>query len=157
MALMTVAEVVDITLPTKNLDTALLDNSLPLAELKYIKKALGKDLYDQLMAEKTAGQYTGLNQVLVETYIKPCLARYVVYEALPMIKVDVTSNGLQTLKTDFTIQASDADMGILRNKMLSDAELYLYEMMEYLRINLTFFPKFLYTEEVSGRSLPYLY
>ncbi|MDX2000969.1 MAG: hypothetical protein SFW35_00925 [Chitinophagales bacterium] len=155
--LITAQEVINLALPNKNMDSALLSPSIPLAELKYMSKALGKPFFDALQAQAASGQYLGLNQYLHTSYLKPCLARYVVYEALPMIKAEVTANGLQTAHTDYAVPISNTDFAMLRNKFLSDAETLLQEMLVYLKANAPAFPDFKCTDTQSSNHLPFLY
>jgi hypothetical protein len=155
--LITSSEIIQLVLPNKNLDNALLDDSIPVAELKYIRKIIGKELYNQLIVQQAAQQFTGLNETLLNTYLKPCLARYVVYEAMPLIKAEITSNGLQTPAIEYNLPVSAADFAMLRNKMFSDAELMLHEMLDYISEYSSSFPTYTCDNNISGTSLPYLY
>ena len=157
MALITAADVITLAIPSKNIDPSLLADSIPLAEVKYIKKAMGHQLYELIVSEFATNTYTGLNQTLLDNYIKPCLARYVVYEALPLMKAEMTSNGIQSLRTDFATPATGTDLGVLRSKLLSDAELYLHEMTQYIIHHQSSFPLYTCQREVGGKSLPFLY
>jgi hypothetical protein len=155
--LITSSEIIQLILPNKNFDNALLNDSIPLAELKYLRKAIGKELYNQLAVQQAAQQYTGLNETLISAYLKPCLARYAVYEAMPLIKAEITSNGLQTPSIEYNQPVSDADFAMLRGKMLADAELMLREMLEYIKENSGSFPAYTCDNNISGTTLPYIY
>lgn len=139
------------------MDESLLADSIGLAELKYVKKALGAELYEQLLSENQAQNFTGQNQTLLETYLQPLLARYVVYEALPLMKAEIGSQGIQSNRTEYSLPATDADFGLLRSKMLSDAELLLAEMQGYIKTNSAQFPLYKCPTNISDKTLPYLY
>ncbi len=158
MSLITATEIINLVLPVKNLDTNLLEDSIGLAELKYIKKALGADLYQTLLTENQSQSFTGLNETLLNTYLKPTLARFVVYEALPLIKAEITSNGIQTPEIDYAAPVSDSAFAMLRNKMLSDAGLLMQEMQQYMADNAAQFPTTgCGKQAISDNNLPYLY
>lgn len=156
--LMTAAEVIDLVLPVKNLDAALLEDNIELAQIKYLKESLGQELYVQLINQTNAGSYTGLNETLLNDYIKPALARYVVYESLPLIKAEITSNGVQMPTTEYGLPADEASFAMLRNKMKSDAGLLLRELDLYLLDNASNFPHASCNRNNSfDNNLPYLY
>ena len=158
MSLLTPTEVIAHAMPGKNLDTALVADSIPVASLKYIKPLLGATLYNTLVAESVGQTFTGLNQTLCNDYLKDALARYVVYEALPLMKAEITSNGIQTPSIDYHVPVSDTDFAMLRNKMLSDAELMLSEMKDYIEANRSSFPDYPHcAKDSSHSSMPYLY
>ena len=157
MGLITAAGVVAEVLPNRNIDENLLEDSIPIAELKYIKKLLGKDLYNLIVSENTSQVFTGLNQTLLDNHLKRILSRYVVYEAMPMIKAEITSNGINVPNIDFNLPVDDTGFAMLRNKMLSDAELLVAEMREYLNDNSSSFPLFNCDQNISDKTLPYLY
>jgi hypothetical protein len=158
MSLLTPAEVIALAMPGKNLDTALVADSIPIASLKYIKPLLGNMLYNTLLVESVAQIFTGLNQTLINDYLKDALARFVLYEALPLIKAEITSNGIQTPSIDYHLPVNDTDFAMLRNKMLSDAELLATEMTDYIKSNRTSFPDYpTCPDDRSHGSLPFLY
>jgi hypothetical protein len=158
MSLLTPAEVIALAMPGKNLDTALVADSIPIASLKYIKPLLGNTLYNILVAESVAQTFTGLNQTLINDYLKDALARFVLYEALPLMKAEITSNGIQTPSIDYHVPVNYTDFAMLRNKMLSDAELLVTEMKAYLERNRTSFPDYpTCPNDSTHGSLPFLY
>ncbi len=158
MPLITPQEVINLAIPGKNLDTALVAESIPIASLKYIKPVVGASLYSLLTAESVGNTFTGLNQSLCNDYLKDALARYVLYEALPLMKAEITSNGIQTPAIDFHVPVNDTDFGMLRNKLLSDAELLAREMTDYLKRNRASFPDYPNCpDDSSHSSLPFLY
>ncbi len=158
MSLLTPTEVIALAMPGKNLDTALVADSIPIASLKYIKPLLGVALYNTLIAESVAQTFTGLNQTLCNDYLKDALARFVLYEALPLMKAEITSNGIQTPSIDYHVPVNDTDFAMLRNKVLSDAELMANEMKAYIERNRTAFPDYPNCPNDSTHgSLPFLY
>lgn len=157
MPLITAETCINLVIPAKNMDEGLLTDSIGLAELKYVKKALGAAFYEQLLSENQSQTFTGLNQTLLEKYVRPLLARYVIYEALPLMKAEIVSQGIQTHRTEYGLPATDADFGLLRSKMLSDAELLLAETQAYIKANVSQFPLYECPKNISNKTLPYLY
>lgn len=157
MSLMTAREIIDEVLPAKNMDEALLQDNIELAELKYIKRNLGDTYYAQLQSEVLAQTFTGLNEDLLVDHIKPTLARYVVYEALPMMKAEITANGIQMPRTDMSDPVNETSYAGLRNKLMSDAELLMAELMDFVKEQRSSFPTIKHYTPDSDHNLPFLY
>lgn len=157
MSLMTAREVINEVLPAKNMDEALLQDNIELAELKYLKRNLGDACYIQLQNEADAQVFTGLNEELLTDHIKPVLARYVVYEALPMMKAEITANGIQMPRTDMSDPVNETSYAGLRNKLMSDAELLMAELMDFVKEHRASFPNIKHHTPDTDHNLPLLY
>lgn len=157
MSLMTAREIINEVLPAKNMDEALLQDNIDLVELKYIKRNLGDAFYEQLQNEVLSQNFTGLNEDLLVDHIKPTLARYVVYESLPMIKAEITANGIQMPRTDMSDPVNETSYAGLRNKLMSDAELLMAELMDFIKEHKSSFPSIKHHTPDSDHHLPFLY
>ncbi len=128
MDLITTQQIVDNVIPGKSIDQALLQNDIVLAEERYIETALGTDLYVKLRA----GTLDADHQELLDTYVIPALARFVVYEAMPQMHVNITSAGLVINNTEFSDAASSKAVAVSRNNMLSKAEHFRGRMIQFI-------------------------
>lgn len=129
---MTATEVVTEYLVQGNFDEALVDKEIEPTQRRYIKKALGDDFYDELVTQVDLGTLTADNTELMDTWIKKVLSRYCVYEALPHIRNNITSQGVVINNTEFNEQSSRQDFGSLRSKVQSDADFEMTEMQKWL-------------------------
>ena len=134
MALINASIVISSGLSQANFDEALIDNDFNLIEKKYIRPVLGEDLYDELIADGSSG-WSAANQTLVEDYIQPCLAKYVIYESLPMIRGNITSSGIVVNDPQTSNAASDNVYHNIRSKIISDAEFLKSLLKDYLDDN----------------------
>lgn len=126
---MTASEIVTEYLPQGNFDENLIDKEIEPAQRKYIRAAIGKDFYDDLIA--SFGSYTA-DEAELMTYLKRALARYVVFECLPMIRNNITSQGVMINDTEFSEQSSRQDFAALRSKVASDGDFECKEMVDWL-------------------------
>lgn len=135
--IMTAAQVVSEALVDINTDEALFDKNILFSQRKYIRSVLGEDLYDLILVQiASTVDMTAENQILIEDYIRPCLARYVVYESMPGMRIQISSQGLMlNNETDQTRQSAAFDYGTLRNTILSQAEFYKQDLIDYMTDN----------------------
>ena len=117
------------------MDAALVMNQLPLCEIKYIRRALGAPLYNLLKSGQANNTLAGVYKELMKTYIQPCLANYVMYEASPFMAAEPTSAGYTNLTGESYETAPSRAITTTRDKFLKDAELYLEEGIDYILDN----------------------
>lgn len=128
MDLITTQQIVDNAIPGKNIDQTLLEKDIVLAEERYIETALGTDLYVKLRA----GSLDVDHQKLLDDFVIPALARFVIYESMPQMHVNITSAGLVVNNTEFSDAASSKAVATSRNNMLSKAEHFRGRMIEFI-------------------------
>ena len=142
MDLITTQQIVDEVIPGKSIDQALLEKDILLSEERYIETALGTDLYVKLRAGSLDADHT----TLLNTYVIPALARFVVYESMPQMHVNITSAGLVINNTEFSDAASSKAVATSRNNMLSKAEHFRGRMIQFIldqqKLDSTKFPDY---------------
>ena len=147
-AVITAQQVVNIVLSGASFDVSLLSQHIIKSQRKYLKTALGDDFYDQIVAlmDGTTGMMNGTATSdytnLLADYIKPTISRFVMFEALPMIRTNISSAGVVVNRTEFADQSDKADYGSLRSSLLSDAEWYRTQMVDFLVDNEDIFTLF---------------
>lgn len=129
--IITSQQVVEIVLSGASFDVALLDRHIPISQRKYIKTALGEDFYDEIIG-MVDGTKSDIYNTLINDYITPCLAWFVMFEALPFVRTNITSAGVMNNRSEFSEQSDKSDYGALRSSLLSNAEWYRKEMTDYL-------------------------
>lgn len=135
--LMTAAEVITEVIPNSSFDEQLLDLNIVISQRKYIKTALGEDMYDNLLDETatfllTGSGYTGRNKELMEEWLKPCLSRFIVYEGLPVMRNNLTSQGVIQNFSEFGSQSDRFDFGQMRDKFFADGSFLRDDMLEFI-------------------------
>lgn len=148
MNLITVQQIIDEVVVRKNVDPVLIESDILLAQERYIKDALGYKLYDEIVAQFEGGQdsdsdtdpLSSVNQTLLETYIRPALARYVIYEAIPTMHLDIGSQGIMKNFTDYSHQHSKGDVSYLRDVMLNKADFFRDRMIKFIEDNIADYP-----------------
>lgn len=132
--IVTSQQVVEIVLSGASFDVALLDRHIPISQRKYLKPALGEDFYEEITGMMDGTKSDDYNN-LINDYIAPCLAWFVMFEALPFIRTNITSAGVVNNRTEFADQSDKSDYGALRSSLLSNAEWYRKEMTDFLKDN----------------------
>lgn len=132
--IMTVAEVKTLAIVDSNLDTAYLDDNILPSQRKWFRSFLGNDFYEEILGQvDNSATLTTDNNTLIEDYIKPALAHYVIYRALPRIRNQVAKGGVYNPLSETADVASGLDYGRLRDDYLTKAE--------ELRLEIDFFIK----------------
>ena len=124
---------------TSNIDPKLFEVQIEIAQLRYLKPAIGKDFYDQLVVEVDT-TFSGLNETLWNSYLKKALAFYTAYESLPNIKSEVTNLGVKMWDNEFTEEAPEKNYAYLRQQFQKAGDLYTAEGREYIEDNMDSFP-----------------
>lgn len=131
--IITVAEVKDLALKTANFDSALIEDYLLPAQRQYIKPYLGKDFYNEML-EQVSGDssMTSDNSALLNDWIKPALAHFVVNDALPAIRVNITSTGVMVNTSETSQSASSGDASMLRQSNIAMGERWLKHATDFI-------------------------
>ena len=130
---MTATEVIAKAIPNADFDVALLDKRILKAQRKYVRALLSEDYYLEIQEEIATATLTADNTTLLNDYIKPMLAYYVIYEALPSIRNNVTSSGVMENTQEFATQSDRFDYASLRNQVLADAEDWRAELLYFIK------------------------
>ena len=131
--LMTSAEVRAICIPDATFDTERLDKFIFMVQLHYVEPAIGETLYETLLSEKAASSYSAENQLLVTNFLEPMMAWFVLYEAFPFIRNNVTPAGIMVNTTEFQQQSSKEDYAGVRNHCMIMAERWKEQMWRYVQ------------------------
>lgn len=134
-------EVVKYCIPNKNFDQALIKTSyIESAELQHIKPVLTKDFWNEIYTQYRSDSLSQVNLALVNDYIKPALAFYVLHIASPFMMVQHTSAGIQINNTEFSTSASRDNRADVETALLKIADSFVDRLKNYIENNLTLFP-----------------
>jgi len=131
--LMSATEIIAKAIPNADFDVALLDKRILKAQRRYVRDLISEDFYEELQTQIAGGSLTPDNTTLLDDYIKPMLSYYVIYEALPEIRNNITSSGVMENAHEFAQQSSRFDYASLRNQMLADAEDWRGELIHFIK------------------------
>ncbi len=126
-----------------NLDVKEIYPFYKLSQDKYVRDALGDNLYDALSAAVIADTLTN-DQIHLLKLIRPSLAYYMIWDALPFLQNKIKNIGVVSTADDKQTNAARADFKDLRADMLNNAEYYMERVKKYLCNNTALFPE--YTE-----------
>ena len=109
----------------------------------YIMKILGYKLYNELQDAIIADTVTS-DQTELLALIRPCLAWYSYYMALPFVLVKTTNKSLVVKNSDNSNAISFEDMKYLKSSSENTAQSYSEQIVNYLTnpVNYTKFPSY---------------
>lgn len=131
-----------------SVDFELLKPAILEAQEIHIRDVIGSGIYNQIISEVTSGTFTGLNQSLLNNYIKPALVKWVLVEALPEIAYRIVNKGLMTKNADNAQPISESQILARVDRYKNKAEYYSERITKYIKANITDFP--LYNNPGSG-------
>jgi len=155
--LTTASEVISKAFTNLNTDPTLVkDSYIETAQIRHIKPILANGvvkLSDSLYQEIVDQNNTATdNLILLDDYIKPCLAFFVLFEVLPHLHVNTTSAGLQLPSSDFSSTASDAQRALIRKDAIDKGNSLVDKMTEFIEdeSNEGKYPKYYASRNVSN-------
>ena len=144
--LITAAQVIEMSFSNASTDPSLIKSQyIRAAQARFIRPLIGDDMYDELVAEKDANVYTGLNLTLIETYLQPALAFYVKLLCLADMRLNTTSQGLMINNSEFANSGNREDKADLAASTRDIADTLLNEAIKYIEDedNIDSFPLYL--------------
>lgn len=132
--MITTSEIKTQAIVNSNLDAAYLDQYILFSQRKYLRTFLGEDFYDEILSQvDDTSTLTTDNSTLLESYLKPMLAHYVVYESLPQIRNQIAKGGVYLNLSETADAASDLDYSRTRNDYLAKAEAWKQETDYFIK------------------------
>lgn len=124
-----------------NLDVKKIYPFYKLVQDKHVRDALGDALYNTLCSHLIADTLTADEVSLLEL-IRPTMAYYMVFEALPWIDTAVNNIGVVSMADDKQTKSSDGNLNRLRNDARNNAEYYMQRVKRYLCNNSALYPDY---------------
>ena len=123
-----------------NVDERLMVDALWTAQREYILPILGTDLFNDIISKAAAGTLAGNDLILVNTYIAPCLLKYLVFEMTPILAYKYRNKGVVQQTSENSQATSFDDLNHLLNRWRDKAEMFAEDIINYLCANSTLFP-----------------
>jgi hypothetical protein len=130
--IITVSEVESNALKTATFDDALIEDFILPSQRHYLRPFLGIDFYNELLTQVELSTLTSDNSTLLNDWIKPMLSYYIVYDAFPSIRVNITSKGVMINQSETSVAASNSEASTLRQNYLSLAERWKKDTTDYI-------------------------
>lgn len=131
--ILTTSEVKSLAIVSAKFDKAYIDQYILLSQRRYLRSYLGVDFYNEILDQlDNTSTLTADNLELINNYLKPCLAHYVVYESLPQVRNQISKGGVYNNLSDTGDVASGLDYGRLRDDYLSKAEALKDEISNFI-------------------------
>ena len=129
-------EVIENALLHDNIDPSLIkDTFIEVSQEEHIRPILTQDLYDLIVSEKNSGTFTGLNETLLNDYIKPALSFFVILDILPTLTLRITNKGLMINSSETSQAATREERLDIMTKYRELGKTMLEKMERYLDDN----------------------
>jgi hypothetical protein len=151
--LTTVEDIKEVTSISRNIDTALLEPYLVIAEEFYILDILGQSLTTEIKDQITGNTLTFLNDKLIRVYIRPLVAYACWYEAMPFINYKTVQKGIVKQTSDNTESVSLDEFDLIRNAVQDKIRFFQTRLKTYLDDNAASYP--LYRANCNNTTAPY--
>lgn len=127
----------------ENVDEKYILNTILYCQELYTKEILGTALYDEIKGQIEASNLSSNNQTLRDSYLRPALKWWVLYEAMDMLHVKLTNKGVVIKNSENSEPASSDYIIRLKEKFRNLAERYDQKTRLYLIENSSTFTKYL--------------
>lgn len=129
---------------TANVDVQLFLPFIEVAQSKWIRDVLGNKLYQKLVDGIINSTLSTDESDLLKDFIRPIVAWYVVFEALPYLNAKIRNKSVLKGSTGAeTLQPVDLEeLKYLRNEAKNNGEFYMKKLQDWLCLNGKNFPEY---------------
>ena len=141
--LITSLEVIETAFIHTKIDPSLIKNSyIEVSQEEHIRPILTQDLYDLVVSENTSGSFTGGNETLLNSYIKPALAFFVASDIIPHLAIRTNNKGLMINTSETSEAATREERTDIMKRYREQGTTMLEKMERYIDDNSSSFPKY---------------
>ncbi len=132
--IITTTEIIDLAIPLKaGFEPRFFEKWILKAQRQYIRPFLGDDFYEELLDQVEGATLTADNTALLDDYLKPMLAHYIVFERLPEINDHVSNSGTMSDFNEFSNASGNTGKGLVRNQKYADAQHYEQQADQFIK------------------------
>ena len=146
----TVQDIKEYTSVSKNISPEILQPYIKMAETFHLRRVLGENLDNSLLAMISGDTLSGSSYTLVQEYIIPTSIWFSYYEALPFVWTRSNAKGLTKGFSDTTSALDVKEYQMIKQELWDKAIMYLNRLIDYLNDNVTTYP--LYGNCSAGKS-----
>jgi hypothetical protein len=137
-----------------NVDPKIFRSAISDAQDMYLLPILGTNLYNDVVTSVSGFVVSGTPisqpyQVLLDTYIRPTLVKYSLFRMVITLSYKFQNKNIGVKSSEFSQQASYADLTKLKEQSLDDAEVYAERLTRFLLANNATYPKYLNQENAN--------
>jgi len=111
------------------------------AQAVRLQQILGTDLYEKILTETADSTIAGAYITLKDSYIKPSLLYWTLWDALPHLKVKIDNGGIVERTSEYTTQIGTTEIDRIREDYKAKAQFMDRRMIDYLCNNSSSFPE----------------
>lgn len=137
------SEIKEKTFVDENVDEKSLREAILWCQEEYTKSVLGTALYNEIKGEIENGTITADNTTLRDSYIRPALRWWVIYEAMDELHMKATNKAIMTKRSDNSDPVNLNDILMLKSKYQNRAQRMDEKLRLYLIENSTTYPLYL--------------
>jgi hypothetical protein len=140
--LITDSDLVKFTATNGNVDVDKFVQFIKIAQDIHIQNYLGTKLLEKIEADIIAGTLSGNYLNLVNTYIKPMLIHWAMFEYLPFAAYTIANKGVYKHGSENATNAEKNEIDFLAEKERSIAQHYTERFINYMCFNNYLFPEY---------------
>lgn len=122
-----------------NVDVSLIVPFIDVAQIQ-LKRILGKELLNEIINEVENNTLTAENILLLDNYIQPYLLWLTLKEANPYLLYKYRNKSIAVQSAEFSNPVSRMELETLTKQANNKANLYAYEMYDFLKDNQEDYP-----------------
>ena len=131
--IITAQEVMDYTTLDLGFDIDYFTNYILSTQRKYVRDLLGKDYYDEILTQVAGASLTADNTIIVNDFLKPMLAHYIIFEVMPAVRTQFVNQGAMSNDTEFSDGANSFDYSGMRNFFSSEGDLWKKQTDQHIK------------------------
>lgn len=116
--------------------------SVIIVQDKIIQQYLGTNLMEALLAHIKAGTLAGNDEILVDDYVRKCVAWWTMVDLIPSLYVKIDNGGLVIRTAENTTPISTADLHREIERARQNAQFYTERLVSYLCQNSSLYPEY---------------
>jgi hypothetical protein len=101
----------------------------------YLQQRLGSKFFNHLNQAVVFGTLTPAEEELIDSYIKPMVAEYTYYEAIPFLNFKLTNKAVTKQSSDNSETSDLNDIKYIRSILKNNAEFYDTRLYRHLKEN----------------------
>jgi len=130
--IMTDVEVKELAIHDNNFDEAYFTNYILTSQRKYVRSTLGKDYYNEILDQIENATLTADNTIIVDSFLKPMLAHFVVYECYSRVHTQTSNQGTMNNYTEYSNQSNSFDYSQSRDFYINKGDTWRKDMITYI-------------------------
>lgn len=138
----------DNTSMNNNVDADVVEPHIITVQATKIEQILGTKLYEKIQNDISGNTVSGNYQILLEKYIQPTLAHWVLYEVYPFLNYKLTNKSIVTKNSDNSEAIDLETLKYMRYSVRDTAEYFSQRISNYLLANQTLFPEYFLNSQI---------